>query len=78
MKYPVPKELEIIKHCVHELLSELRIDSIKILKDCDCYYSSVYTTAISMKVSRLSARQEHYIARRAVYVYFCRGHPVVL
>jgi len=79
MKYPVPKKLEIIKHCLHELLSCLRIDSIKILKGCHCYYySSVCITATGMKVNRLSDRQEKYIARQAVYVYFCRGHTVVL
>jgi hypothetical protein len=78
MKYPVPKKLEIIKQYVHELLSWLRIDSIKILKG-HCYYcSSVCITYTCMKVYRLSAHQEPYIARQAVYVYFCRGHIVVL
>ena len=79
MKYPVPKKLEVIKHCVHELLSWLRIDSVKVLKVCHCYYYSfVCITATDMKVNRLSARQDQYMARQAVYVYFCRGHPVVL
>jgi len=70
MKYPVPKKLEIIKSCVHELLSWLRFDSVKILKGCHCYcYSFVSITATGMKVNRLSARQDQCMAR---------GHPVVL